>query len=272
MAHALILSSYVAATRIGGAAQQLVLAALGFEPVLVPTVLFGRSPAHGGRGQPVEAELFSRMLQDIEAAGVFETTALVITGHFSLPAQVAAAAEVIARVRAVSLAPIVVDPILGDAPKGLYVKPEVARSVAGRLVPAADWITPNLWELGYLTGAEPTDLAAATAAARALGRPALITSAPADPGEIGLACVEGEAAWLYAHARREQVPNGTGDLVCAVFAAGLAQGLAPQAAAERAARAAALAVEAARGAADLPITSLALRWMRPDAEVRIERL
>ena len=28
----------------------------------------------------------------------------------------------------------------------------------------------------------------------------------------------------------------------------------------------------ARGAADLPITSLASRWMRPDAEVRIERL
>ena len=48
---ALILSSFVAASRIGGAAQQYVLAAHKIDPVLAPTVMFGRTPARGGRGE-----------------------------------------------------------------------------------------------------------------------------------------------------------------------------------------------------------------------------
>ena len=39
---ALILSSFVAASRIGGAAQQYLLAAHRIDPVLVPTVMLGR--------------------------------------------------------------------------------------------------------------------------------------------------------------------------------------------------------------------------------------
>ena len=48
---ALILSSFVAASRIGGAAQQYVLAAHKIDPVLAPTVMFGRTPARGGKGE-----------------------------------------------------------------------------------------------------------------------------------------------------------------------------------------------------------------------------
>jgi pyridoxine kinase len=44
MARALILSSHVATSSVGGSAQALALAALGIEPVVVPTVLFGRHP------------------------------------------------------------------------------------------------------------------------------------------------------------------------------------------------------------------------------------
>jgi pyridoxine kinase len=169
---------------------------------------------------------------------------------------------------------VVVDPILGDAPNGLYVKPEVARAVAERLVPLADWITPNLWELAHLAGAEPADPAAAAAAARRLGKPALVTSSPAGPGEIGLLLVEAEAATLFAHPRLAQAPNGTGDLVAASFGAGLVQGLTPYAAAERAARAASETVSAAQdwAAPDLPIIALGERLVRPTAPLRIERL
>ena len=49
---ALILSSYVAAARVGGGAQQFALAPFGIDPVLVPTVLFGRSPARGRASPP----------------------------------------------------------------------------------------------------------------------------------------------------------------------------------------------------------------------------
>jgi pyridoxine kinase len=276
MALALIMSSFVAASRIGGAAQQYVLAAHRIDPVLAPTVMFGRSPAKGSEGQVTAPPVFRRMLADIEADAMFGYVDLVITGHFSLPAQVEIAAEVLERIRAAAerRPVVIVDPIMGDAPGGLYVKPEVAAAVADRLVPLADWITPNLWELSRLAGVEATDPTSAAAAARKLGRPALVTSVPAGPGEIGLLFAAGDEAVLFAHPKLKQAPNGAGDLVTASFGAGLVEGLAPLAAAERAARAVAEAVQASKawGSPELPLVALADRLVNPTAKVRVQRL
>lgn len=273
---ALILSSFVAASRIGGAAQQYVLAAHKIDPVLAPTVMLGRNPARGSKGQVTPPELFAQMLAEIEADAIFGMVDLVITGYFALPEQVEIAADVLARVQAASeRAPVVVvDPVLGDAPKGLYVAADVALAVAERLVPLADWITPNLWELGHLTGGPIGDAASAVAAARRLGKPALITSAPAGEGQTGLLLVEAETATLFAHPRLAQAPNGTGDLVTASFGAGLVEGLSPAAAAERAARAASETVQAAQDwrAPELPIVALGWRLVRPTAPLHIEKL
>ena len=278
---ALILSSFVAASRIGGAAQQYVLAAHKIDPVLAPTVMFGRTPARGGQGEVTSPDVFRRMLGDIEADALFGMVDLIITGHFSDPEQVEIAAGVIERVRtaerndAWGARPLVlVDPVLGDAPKGLYVKYEVAEVVEARLVPLADWITPNLWELGFLADRQIDTAAEARDAVRALGRPALVTSAPAGPGEIGLLYVDKEEAVLFAHPRCAGAPNGTGDLVTASFGAGLVEGRDPRDAAERAARAAAEAVALAAlwKATELPIVAMADRIVNPTAHVRIERL
>ncbi|MDB5499690.1 MAG: pdxK, partial [Phenylobacterium sp.] len=218
---ALVLSSFVAASRIGGAAQQYVLAAHGIDPVLVPTVMLGRNPARGSEGQATPPELFARMLADVEADAIFGMVDLMITGHFSSREQVEIAADALVRVQAAAeRAPVViVDPIMGDTPKGLYVKAEVAEAVASRLVPRADWITPNLWELGYLSGGPVDSAAAAIAAARRLGKPALVTSAPAGADEVGLLLVETDGAVLFAHPRLPLAPSGTGDLVTASFGA-----------------------------------------------------
>ena len=278
---ALILSSFVAASRIGGAAQQYVLAAHRIDPVLAPTELFGRSPAKGAKGEITPPEVLARMLADIEADAIFGLVDLFLTGHFSSAEQVEIAAGVIERVRgadrdgAYAAKPVVVvDPVMGDAPKGLYVKPEVAEAVARRLVPNADFITPNLWELGRLTGREITTTAEARAAALELGVPALVTSAPARPGELGLLYVDGQQAVLFAHPKLPSVSNGTGDLVAAAFGAGLVEGRSPVDAAEHAARAAAEAVKAAQvwRSPELPIVALAERLARPSEQVRTERL
>lgn len=272
---ALILSSYVAAGRMGGGGQVLALAACGFDPVLVPTVLLGRSPARGGRGQATDSALFQTLIDDVEADGLFPRIDLLVTGHFSTQEQAASAARTIERVRAVApQAVVVVDPILGDAPKGLYVKPEVASAVAGLLLPLADWITPNLWELGHLSGQATGTVAEARDAARSLGRKALITSAPAEDGDIGLLLWDGRDAMLIAHPRAAYAPNGTGDLVTALFGAGLAEGLSPLEAAERAAGAVRLAVEAAAagGLQELPLSALGARLTEPARGLTIRPL
>jgi pyridoxine kinase len=78
------------------------------------------------------------MLADIEADAIFGMVDLVITGHFSLPEQGGDRRRRARPVREASERPpvMVVDPILGDAPGGLYVRPEVAEAVAQRLGPA----------------------------------------------------------------------------------------------------------------------------------------
>ncbi|MCR5878181.1 PfkB family carbohydrate kinase [Phenylobacterium sp. J367] len=278
---ALVMSSFVAASRIGGAAQQYVLAQHKIDPVLAPTVMFGRNPARGAEGQVTSPEVFRRMLGDIEADALFGLVDLVITGHFSLPEQVEIAAGVLERVRAANREgafagrpTVVVDPIMGDEPKGLYVRPEVAAAVAERLVPIADWITPNVWELSQLVGRHVVDAADAAAAARELGKCALITSVPAGDDRIGLLYVDEVSATLFSHPRLERAPSGTGDLVTASFGAGLVEGLPALAAAERASRAAAETVKAGQDwrAQELPIVALGDRLVRPTAEVRIEHL
>ena len=49
---------------------------------------------------------------------------------------------------------MLVDPVLGDAGR-LYVAQETAEAIRDRLIPLADIATPNLFELGWLTGARP---------------------------------------------------------------------------------------------------------------------
>jgi pyridoxine kinase len=268
---ALIFSSFVAANRIGGGAQQVALAALGIEAVLAPTILLSRNPAKGAAGRATEPELFQGLLDGIEAEGLFARADLIITGYFTSAAQVAAAAAAIGRARVAAPAVrVVVDPILGDTPKGLYVKAEVAEALAGALVPLADVLTPNAWELAHLTGQAITGPAQAAAAARRLGRPVLATSVPAGPGEIGVVAADAAGAKLYAHPKWAQAPNGAGDLVTAVFAAGLAQGLGFQAAARRATGAAMAAISA--GAGDLPLVDLAERLLQPRPGLRIETI
>ena len=257
MPRVLILSSFVAASRVGGGAQALALARLGIEPILVPTVLFGRHPGHGAPGgQAVEPEIFQTILDGVEAQGAFASLDAVITGHFSSAEHVAIAVEALARVPAASPgARVVVDPIMGDADKGLYVRVPVAEALAAELVPDADYLAPNAWELARLSGRPVSDPASSLAAARALGRPTLVSSLAVEAG-IGVAYIDAGEAWLAVHARRRTAPKGTGDLLTAIFVAALVQGRPPHEALELAVGAVAEAVEDAAAFDELPISAL----------------
>ena len=64
------------------------------------------------------------------------------------------------------------DPVLGDTDRGLYVRPGIPALMRERVVPAAQVITPNQFELAALTGlptGSQAEVLAAADAARALG-------------------------------------------------------------------------------------------------------
>lgn len=280
MPTALILSSHVASSRVGGTVQALVLAALRIDPVLAPTVLYGRHPGWGlPGGAAVPVETFEGMLGGIEANGVARAAGLVITGYFACADQVRAAARTIDAVRAAprergSRKPlIVVDPIMGDAGKGLYVAAEVAEAIAGELIKRADIVCPNAWELERLTQIPVCDAASAVAAARALGKAVLVSSVERDH-EIGVVYADKREAWLATHQRASSAPAGTGDLLTALFAAHLLDG---QPASYAMARAAGglvetIAAAAAQGLSELPVVEMGQRLKGVSGAVRMERL
>ena len=264
MPRVLILSSYVAASRVGGALQALALARLGIEPVLVPTVVFGRHPGWGAPGGSATApETFESMLDAVGAQGA--ACDAVIAGYFASAEQVAVAAKAIEKAEG---ATIVVDPIMGDEESGLYVKAPVAEAIATRLVPRADLMTPNAWELERLSGLAVTGEATAVAAAERLGRPALVSSVRAG-AEIGVVYAAGGRGWLASHARSASAPKGTGDLLTALFVAAQLQEFAIHDALQVAVGAVAEAVAAADDAPDLPIAALPTR-LAASARVRLE--
>jgi pyridoxine kinase len=276
MPFALILSSFVAASRVGGGAQALALMPFRIDAAVAPSVLFGRHPGWGAPGgEAVPVETMASIVDAIAANGLLAQTDAVISGYFVDPAQVRLAGETIDRVRSAQpLVRVVVDPVLGDTGRGFFVSREVCEAVKAELVPRADLVTPNLFELEYLAGRPLADLDAVIAAARRLSRPALVTSAPAPDGEIGALYVDETTAVLATHRRLKTVPQGTGDLICALYAAAMIEGLAPAAALERATRGMAEAVEAAEAwrAPELPIVALGDRLVRPTAKVRMEML
>ncbi|RKQ96650.1 PfkB family carbohydrate kinase [Maricaulis maris] len=228
MPMALILSSHVAASMVGGGASQRVLNAAKIDTVLVPTVLYGRHPGWGAPGGgPVEQDQFEGILSGISDQGLLDITDIVLTGYFADVGQIfdtAAVIDVVRKgrrvnkgVKAFSREPfVVVDPIMGDAPGGLYVSPAIAAAIKDQLISRADLVTPNLFELGHITGRPLTDLASMVRAARAMARPVLVSSLPRH-GQIGVLYVDEQQAWLVAHDRLPKAPNGTGDALTAAF-------------------------------------------------------
>lgn len=285
MPMALLLSSHVAGSMVGGAVTQRVLNAAKIDTMLVPTVLFGRHPGWGDPGGgAVEGDLFQDMLSGIADQGLFSLTDVVLTGYFADVGQIFDAAAVIDAVRkaprqyggvkAFAREPLtVVDPIMGDAPGGLYVTPAIAAAIKDQLLPRADLITPNAFELGELTGRNLSDLASMVRAAQSLERPVLVSSLPRH-GEIGVMYVDAEQAWLVTHPRSPKAPNGTGDVLTASFVSQIIAGQTPKAALEHATAATASVVMRANewSAPELPLVAAAEVLVTPLIEVEAQAL
>jgi pyridoxine kinase len=281
MPTALLLSSHVAGSRVGGSAQALALAQFKIDPVHVPTVLYGRHPgwgAPGGAQVPIEA--FEGMLDGIEANGLFGLTDLVITDYFASVEQVRAAGRAIDAVRsaprdgAFARKPyIVIDPVMGDSGKGLYVPPKVAKAIQDELIQRADLITPNIWELQRLTGADGRDPLSVMRAARLLGKPTLVSSVQRGV-EIGVVYADRRESWLAAHLKVDNVPSGTGDLLAALFAAAMLEGQTPSYGLARAVGGLAETVAAAGiwQSPELPIVAVGAKIKNASPTVRMERL
>ncbi|MGN6250410.1 MAG: pyridoxal kinase PdxY [Marmoricola sp.] len=232
----LSIQSAVAYGHVGNSAAVFPLQRLGVEVWPVNTVNFSNHTGYGAwRGPVLPADDVRAVLEGVEERGAFPDVDVVLSGYQGGSDIGAVILEAVARVKAANPSAIYAcDPVMGNATSGCFVHPDIPVLLRDRVVPHADLITPNQFELGYLTGTEPHTLEetlASVDAARAMGpSTVLVTSvlrpdAPEDSLEmLAVHSASGtDEAWLVRTPRLPMKANGSGDVTAALFTAHLVE-------------------------------------------------
>jgi pyridoxine kinase len=225
----LSIQSQVAFGYVGNSAAVFPLQRLGHEVWPVLTVNFSNHTGYGEWRGPVMAPGdVTAVVDGIEERGVLPGISAVLSGYQGDPAVGAVVLDAVARVKAARPEAIYCcDPVMGDVGRGMFVRPGIPEFMRDRVVPMADVITPNHFELDFLAGVEATprldDVLDAVARVRATGpRNVLVTSVvTADSDELSLVAVDDNGAWVVTTPHLPIAPNGGGDVTAAVYLAHL---------------------------------------------------
>lgn len=262
MARILAISSFVAHGTIGLQAMLPVFVTAGLETVALPTVVLSNHPGHPRFAKSdVAASALTSMVDALAAGGWLAGIDAAVTGYLPSRAHVLAARDAIALVKGLNRGLLYVcDPVLGDDPGGLYIEADAAHAIRELLLPLADIITPNRFELAWLGGAEVRDCAGAVDVARGLGvRQTAATSIPDGREHLATLLVEADEAWIGASRRERDVPHGTGDLFAAALTSSLVRGLPAQTALGEALAIVTRAIHDSRGRRELALGGLGER-------------
>lgn len=213
----LSISSQVVWGPVGNTAAVPALQAQGHEVLALPTIILSNHPGHGPpAGFRTQAEDMARMFAALEALGALNGLDAVITGYFATVGQVEEVARLLQRIAVPYLH---VDPVMGDHGR-LYIPQEVAEAIRTHLVPRAQSLKPNAFELSWLSGMEVADAAGAIAAARSLGVAEVVaTSIPAGEGDLATLLVLPDDVHRVVTPKLAHVPHGTGDFLSALYCA-----------------------------------------------------
>jgi pyridoxine kinase len=232
----LSIQSSVAYGHVGNSAATFPLQRLGHEVWPVLTVVFSNHTGYGAwRGPLLSPDDVRAVVTGIEERGVLPTCDGVLSGYLGGPGICDVVVDAVARVKAANpAATYTCDPVMGNATSGCFVDPAIPPVIREQVVPVADLITPNQFELGFLTHTEPDTLAStldSADVARALGPSTVLVTSflPPDGPEdtIGMLAVTDEGAWLVRTPRLPMKANGSGDLTAALFTAHLKAGGSP---------------------------------------------
>jgi len=229
----LSIQSHVAYGHAGNSAAVFPLQRLGKEVWPVLTVVFSNHTGYGDwKGPLLTAQDVADVVTGIADRGVLGDCDAVLSGYQGAEDVGAVVLDAVAQVKAANpQAVYCCDPVMGDVGRGMFVRPGIPEFMRERVVPAADVVTPNHFELDFLAGAESRTLDGLVAAADVVRRTGpgtvlvtsvLVEDTPDD--SLDLVAVSEEGAWRTRTPRLGFNPQGAGDLTAAVFLANLLDG------------------------------------------------
>jgi pyridoxine kinase len=222
----LSIQSHVAYGHVGNAAAVFPLQRLGVEVWPISTVQFSNHTGYGSwTGQVFDAGLIRDVVAGIAQRGVLVDCNGILSGYMGSADIGAAILDAAAAVkRANPSARYCCDPVIGDVGRGVFVREGIPEFMRNTAVPAADIITPNQFELDYLSQRASKTLRQARDAVKTvhdLGpRVILVTSLHTQEtpeNSIDLLASDESGCFIVRTPRLPLVVNGAGDAIAALF-------------------------------------------------------
>ena len=225
----LSIQSHVVYGYAGNTAAVFPMQRLGREVWAINTVEFSNHTGYGSwKGLTLGGELANELLSGLKERGVLPDCEAVLSGYLGDAEVGQAIIRAVEMVKAASPNAIYCcDPVMGDVGRGFYVKPDIPEIFKNELIPLADIITPNHFELEALTKIEINTLDKARQAIdiihnRGVGT-VLVTSYRSSEEEKGgeISMLASDKSGVYKITTPELPLGagmaGSGDLTSAVF-------------------------------------------------------
>ena len=223
----LSIQSAVAYGHVGNSAAVFPLQRIGHEVWPVYTVNYSNHTGYGQwKGPMIPAADVASVIDGMDERGALSRVDAVLSGYQGGDDIADVIIDAVARVKAQNPhAVYACDPVMGNAKSGCHVSDNIPPLLRDKVVPVADIITPNQFELGYLTGMEAGDLSStlsAVEAAHGMGPSTVLVTSVERPeadteNSIEMLVSDPKGAWLVQTPRLPFKRNGSGDVTAALF-------------------------------------------------------
>jgi pyridoxine kinase len=226
----LSVQSWVACGNVGNTAALFPLQRLGCETWSLNTVAFSNHTGYERwRGSTVPASEIATLFEGIAELGVLARCDAVLSGYLGAAETGPVLLDIVARVKEANpRALFCCDPVMGDIGLGYYVRSGIPEFFRDRALALADVVTPNRFELEWLSGSPVCSLAEASAAVEKLRErgPGIVlaTSLEIVGDRIVTVAAGPEGVWAVETPRLPIEATGCGDAVAALFLGWLLKG------------------------------------------------
>lgn len=231
------IQSHVVFGHAGNSSAVFPMQRMGVEVWPIHTVQYSNHTqyAEGWTGRATNAEDISSLIDGLDNIHQLDNCAALISGYQGSADQCDAVEKAVRKVKQRNAdALYVCDPVMGDPKKGCIVADGVQEKIAQQLLPLADVIVPNQYELTQLTGIEISTLEQAVIACKvAIGKGTKMVlvkhlhSLSSEDFSMMLATDKGCYLSKRPNLEFSKQPVGVGDLITGVFTAALMTGMEP---------------------------------------------